>query len=180
VPKNRHQIWCSWVSTGQAWFIALGRIFDRSSGASTINHFLAATVAQKGLFSKCALADRKRKAVRGEPSWLDEYLKTAWEPNTADLEGIVAAIKPAETKYAERYKAIRDKLFAHRDPSKLAATLFDNTLVSDIEDILFTLNEIMLAIFQLLENGSRYPIGTSNWHYADTVVTDTRSALEHI
>jgi hypothetical protein len=159
------------------WFIALGRIFDRSSGAYSIKDFLAATVAHKGLFSKRALADRKRNAVRGEPCWLDDYLKTAWEPSTPDLEGIAAAIKPAEAKYAERYKAIRDKVFAHRDPSKLAATLFENTLVSDIEDILFTLNEAMLAIFQLLENGSRYPIGTGNRRYADRVVADTRRAL---
>jgi hypothetical protein len=125
------------------WFIALGRIFDRSSGAYSINDFLATTVAYKGLFSKRALADRKRKAAGGEPPWLDDYLKTAWEPSTADLEGIAAAIKPAEAKYAKRYKAIRDKVFAHRESSKLAATLFEHTLVSDIEDILFTLNETM-------------------------------------
>jgi hypothetical protein len=162
------------------WFIALGRIFDRSSGAYSINDFLAATVAHKGLFSKRALADRKRKAAGGEPPWLADYLKTAWEPSTTDLEGIPAAIKSAEAKYAERYKAIRDKVFAHRDPSKLAATLFENTLVSDIENILFTLNETMLAIFQLLENGSRHPIGTGNRSYADRVVADTRSALGHI
>jgi hypothetical protein len=159
------------------WFIALGRIFDRSSSAHSIKDFLATTIAHKGLFSKRALADRKRKAARGEPSWLDDYLKTAWEPSTADLEGIAAAIKPAEAKYGERYKAIRDRVFAHRDPSKLAASLFENTLVSDIEDILFTLNEIMLAIFQLLENGSQYPIGTGNRSYADRVVGETRSAL---
>jgi len=162
------------------WFIALGRIFDRSSGAYSINDFLAATVAHKGLFSKGALADRKRKTGGGRPPWLGDYLKTAWEPSTADLKGIAAAIKPPETKYAERYKAIRDKVFAHRDPAKLAATLFEQTQVSDIEDILFSLNETMLAVFQLLENGSRYPIGAANRSYADRVVADTRSALGHL
>jgi hypothetical protein len=35
----------------------------------------------------------------------------------------------------------------------LAATLFEKTVVFDIEHILFTLNETMLAISQLLENG---------------------------
>lgn len=141
------------------------------------NDSLRRNNSYKGLFSKRALADRKRKAVGGEPSWLDDYLKTVWEPNTADLESIASAIKPAEARYGERYKAIRDKVFAHRDPSKLAAALFENTLVSDIEDILFTLNEIVLAIFQLFENGRRYPIGTGNRSYADRVVADTRSAL---
>src|SRR5690242_6371800 len=76
-------------------------IFDRSSGAYSINDFLATTVTYKGLFSKRALADRKRKTAGGEPPWLDDYLKTAWEPSTADLEGVAAAIKPAEAKYAE-------------------------------------------------------------------------------
>jgi hypothetical protein len=30
------------------WFTALGRIFDRSSGDYSINHFLATTVIYKG------------------------------------------------------------------------------------------------------------------------------------
>jgi hypothetical protein len=60
------------------WFIVLGRIFDRSSGAYSIHDFLASTVAYRGFFSKRALADRKRKAARDDqPSWLDEYLKSA-------------------------------------------------------------------------------------------------------
>jgi hypothetical protein len=45
------------------WFIVLGRIFDRSSGAYSIHDFLQSTIAHKGFFSKRALADRKRQLV---------------------------------------------------------------------------------------------------------------------
>ena len=77
-------------------------------------------------------------------------------------------------------KDIRDKVFAHRDPTKLAETLFEETLVAEVEDILFTLNETMLAILQLLENGHRYQIGDGTRSYADRVIGDTRSALGHL
>jgi hypothetical protein len=38
----------------------------------------------------------------------------------------------------------------------------------------------MLAIFQLLEIGSRYSIGKGSRCYADRVVADARSALGHL
>ena len=100
----------------------------------------------------------------------------AWEPSTADLKTITAAIKPEEDKYRGSYKEIRDKVFAHSDPTKLAETLFEK-IVAEVEDILITLNETMLAIFQLLENGHRYRIGDGTRSYADRVIADTRSAL---
>jgi hypothetical protein len=74
------------------WFIVLGRLFDRGSGYS-IRKFLALTVAHKGLFSKTALAERKRKAAGQEnPEWLNEYLRTAWEPTTENLQDVSDSI----------------------------------------------------------------------------------------
>src|SRR5712691_5853044 len=76
------------------WFIILGRIFDPTRGAYSIHDFLKTTVAYKGFFSKQALAERKRKAAgQGEPAWLDDYLRSAWEPTTADLEKIRSTIE---------------------------------------------------------------------------------------
>jgi hypothetical protein len=57
------------------------------------------------------------------------------------------------------------------------ADLLEKTLVSDSEDILFTPNETMQTIFQLSENGSRYPIGAGNRRFVDRVVAHTKSAL---
>ncbi len=163
------------------WFIVLGRIFDRSSGAYSIHDFLAATVAYRGFFSKRALADRKRDAAReDQPSWLNEYLKSAWEPTTAELENIAAAIKPSEAKYKESYKAIRDQVFAHREPTEVASKLFENTLISEIEDILFDLHEIVEAIFQLLENGRQHRIGDGRRSYIDRIVADARNVLDRL
>ena len=75
------------------WFIVLGRLFDR--GGYSIRKFLAATVAHKDLFSKGALAERKREAARQDnPEWLDEYLRTAWEPTAQDLQAIADSELP--------------------------------------------------------------------------------------
>jgi len=103
------------------WFIVLGRIFDRSKDAYSIYDFLASTVAYKGFFSSHALANRKRKdAGRAESEWLDDYLKSVWEPTTADLEKIKSAIESSHKKWEKSYKPIRDKVFAHTDINVVA------------------------------------------------------------
>jgi hypothetical protein len=139
------------------WFIILGRIFDPTRGAYSIHDFLASTVAYKGFFSRCALAERKRTASgQAEPEWLEGYVTSAWEPATEDLERIRATIEASDQKWKKVYKPIRDKVFAHTDPKAIVEDLFRDTLVGDIEDILHELNKIRTAVSQLLENGREY------------------------
>ena len=84
--------------------------------------------------SKVALRERKRKAARQDnPEWLDGYSKTAWEPNTQDLQNIAGSIGTAEAKWKQSYKPIRDKVFAHHDIGVSVNELFGRTLVGDIE-----------------------------------------------
>jgi hypothetical protein len=161
------------------WFIVLGRLFDR--GGYSIRKFLALTAAHRGLFTKVALAERKRKEARQDnPEWLDEYLRTAWEPTTRDLENIVASIGTAEAKWKHSYKPIREKVFAHHDLGVSVDQLFGRTLVGDIEEILHNLNRIRIAIFQLLENGRRQWIANDERNYIDQFIADTRNALSRL
>ena len=161
------------------WFIVLGRLFDRRG--YSIRKFLAATVAHKDLFSKGALAERKRKAARQDnPEWLDEYLRTAWEPTAQDLQAIADSIGTAEAKWKQSYKPIRDKVFAHHDLGISVNDLFGKTLVGDIEDILHDLNRIRIAIFQLLENARQQWIADDDRTYIDPFITDARNFLGHL
>lgn len=161
------------------WFIVLGRLFDR--GGYSIRKFLALTMAHRGLFSKGALAERKRKAAHhNNPEWLDEYLRTAWEPTTQDLQDIADSIGTAEAKWQQSYKPIRDKVFAHHELGISVNDLFGGTLVGDIEDILHDLNRIRTAVFQLLENGRQQWIADDDRTYIDPFIADTRNALSRL
>lgn len=163
------------------WFIILGRIFDPTRGAYAIHDFLKATVAYKGLFSKDALAERKRKAAgQAEPEWLADYLRSAWEPGTVDLEKIRSTITESDAKWKKVYQPIRNKFFAHTDPNAVVEDLFRDTLIGDIEDILHDLNKIRTAVFQLLENGREYWIATDDRHYAEPYIGDARNLLNRL
>jgi hypothetical protein len=158
------------------WFIALGRSFGISG--YPLRKFLAQTVEHCELFSKEALAERKRRAARRDDlEWLGGYLKTAWEPTTQDLQDIADSIGTAEAKWKQSYKPIRDKVFAHHDLGVSVNDLFGGTLVGDIEDILHDLNRIRTAIFQLLENGRKHWIADADRTYAQPYIADTRNAL---
>lgn len=160
------------------WFIILGRIFDPTRGAYSIHDFLKSTVAYKGIFSRDALAERKRRASgHAEPEWLEGYVKAAWEPSAADLERIRATIEASDAKWKKVYQPIRNKIFAHTDPKAVVEDLFRDTLVGDIEDILHDLNKVRTAVFQLLENGREHWIADDYRGYADPFISDVRTLL---
>ena len=163
------------------WFIILGRIYDRTKDAYSIHDFLKSTVAYKGFFSKRALAERKRAAAgQPEPEWLPDYLKSAWEPSTADLEKIRSVIKSSDKKWNEVYKPIRDKAFAHTNANVVVSELFHGALVGDIEDILHDLNKIRTAVFQLLENGREHWLADDDRGYADPFIQNARILLARL
>jgi len=163
------------------WFIIFGRIFDPTRGAYSIHDFLKSTVAYKGLFSRDALADRKRIASgQAEPEWLDGYVKAAWEPTTEDLKKIRATVEASDAKWKKVYQPIRNKVFAYTDPKAVVEDLFRDTLVGDIEDILHDLNKIRTAVFQLIENGRQHWIEDGYRGYADLFISDTRALLSRL
>src|SRR5215469_10587105 len=114
------------------WFIILGRIFGPSG--YPLHKFLKQMTAHPELFSKEALAQRKREDARDpNPPWLANLLEEAWEPTTNELEDIARSINPATATWKKSYKPIRDKIFAHRDLAASITDLFGATLVAEIE-----------------------------------------------
>jgi hypothetical protein len=165
-----------------------GLIADQITGATdhtkdsySIHDFLKSTVAYKGFFSKQALAQRKRTAAgQAQPTWLSDYLKSAWEPSTADLEKIRAVIAASDEKWTKVYKPIRDKVFAHTNANVVVSDLFRDTLVGDIEDILHDLNKIRTHVLQLLENGREHWLTDGERTYADPFIGDARTLLARL
>jgi hypothetical protein len=79
-----------------AYFMGLGRLFDKRSDVDSLIHLLDATEANPGTFSKEALAERKRRATgEANPEWLARYLDGVWEPTVDDLRAIRKEVEPS-------------------------------------------------------------------------------------
>lgn len=80
-----------------AFFVTLGRVFDQRSDY-TIDRLIKLAQANPAVFSKEALAQRKRRLDHNADEWLPEYLKTAYEPDTKDFRCL--------RSYVDKYRKI--------------------------------------------------------------------------
>jgi hypothetical protein len=67
-----------------SFFIVLGRIFDQKS-THNIDMLLKSAQDNIGIFSKEALADRKRRGSDNADEWIDDYLKNVYVPTAKDF-----------------------------------------------------------------------------------------------
>jgi hypothetical protein len=164
------------------YFVTLGRLFENRRDVHSMKTVFDETEAHPEYFEKTALADRKRKLANGrEPDWLKGYLEDAWEPTADELRAFRAALEPARTTYQSTYSAIRHKFFAHSErDAALANRLLENTQVADIEDIFYGLNEVVLALHALYDNGAKHEVGTGTRAYIERVRTRTRGLLDRL
>ena len=160
------------------FFIALGRIFDDGSDAHSIHKLLAATVAHPEFFSKESLGKRKMQGKK-KSNWLDAYLDEVFEPSVADLRVLKKTAAQHKKKFDSAYRDIRNYVFAHRilkDKEKVSQ-LFGKTKIQDINDILYFLDDILEAIWQLFQNGREPALGVENFDQKDRVTDATRNFL---
>ena len=142
-----------WMVTTYAlqttFFVAFGRIFDERRDCFSIQKLVKATVANPVFFSKTARARRRKSNItKADPTRLVDDLNQAWEPTTADLKPLLAALAPHQVKFKSIYQPIRHTYFAHRGTSspKAIETLFGKTLKADVVEILKFLHTVLWAI----------------------------------
>jgi len=161
-----------------AFFLALGRIFDTDRRSHTIDKFLSTTVAHPEFFSKDALAARKQGGGP-KPDWLDHFLIGVCEPSAAELSVFQTALEPWKSRFETVYKPIRNKVFAHRaltHPGQGDA-LFSNTQIKEVDELLYSLWDIMESIWQLYHNGTKPTIGKRTYDHRERIKKSTFSVL---
>lgn len=137
-------------------FVTLGRIFDQDS-PHNINRVLKLAQADPGIFSKDALAARKRQQSPDADSFLPEYLKSAYVPSAADFRSLRKRVAGYRSIYIQCFRDIRHQYYAH----KVAATdaqisvLFKNAKILELERMMIFLSQLYQALWQLLHNGRR-------------------------
>jgi hypothetical protein len=138
-----------------AAFIALGRVFDRTT-QNNLCSLLDFAENNRQLFSKGALRSR-RQADDPRGDWLDDFIRQAHEPTAADFRRLRKAAQRWCTAYDQHYRIPRNKVFAHTvvtDQSAVHAIMV-KTKVREVERMLAFLLSLHDALWELLHNGRR-------------------------
>ena len=138
-------------------FIALGRIFDNDKGSHGIARLLRLAVDNPQIFTLDALAVRKQGNNPTRPDWLDGYLSTAYAPVPADFEWLQQKVDEHKAIYNKTHKALRNKIFAHKDIQSNATVheLFARTNIREWQTVTLFLQTVYNAVWQLYFNGMR-------------------------
>lgn len=140
-----------------ATFIALGRVFDPDPKNHSLTRLLALAHGNLSIFSKEALADRKRKLSENADEWLTEYLKDVYVPSGDDFRRLKRHVAQKRKIYEQNYKPIRHMVFAHRGVVTRAEVgkLFEKTNLSELRQLLVFLGRLHEALWQLYFNGHK-------------------------
>lgn len=137
-------------------FIALGRIFDQKS-THNIDRLLGIAQQNPGIFSKAALAGRKRRDSENADEWLDEFLRDVYLPTPDDFRRLRKYVARRRKTYESNYRDLRHKVFAHNvcSDTKEVEALFAKTNVRELQQLLTFLSRLREALWHLFHNGSK-------------------------
>jgi hypothetical protein len=142
------------------FFIAFGRLFDKSGHALSVTKLVEMTIKNPEIFSRPALLRRKRfdcRIVGEDPEWLTDYIAKAWEPTDDDLKPLLKALAPHCDKFKQVYAPIRHEIYAHRSKKSEEEVYahFGKTLIGDVEQILRFVHTLLVALRELAANGQK-------------------------
>ena len=137
--------------------VAMGRIFDPDPKNHSVTRLLSLAHSNLSVFSKDALAARKRKQSSNADEWLAEYLVSAYVPTTEDFRRLKRHVAKRRLIYEEKYRPLRHKVFAHRGVSDKAEVnrLFAKTAVREMQQLLTFLARLHETLWQLYFNGRK-------------------------
>jgi hypothetical protein len=137
-------------------FITLGRIFDEDPRSHSIHKLLDIAVNNQRIFSRAALAARKRKTSPGA-TWIKQYVRDASIPTSSDFDRVSRYVTVRVKTYGLTYKKIRHKIFAHAGAitDQGRDELFSGTKIAELERLVVSLCEVHEVLWQLLENGRK-------------------------
>lgn len=140
-----------------ATLVTLGRVFDPDPNNHSITRLLSLAHGNLELFSKEALAERKRELSADADQWLPKYLQSVYVPNSGDFRRLKRYIAIRRRTYEDNYRPLRHKFFAHRSASESidVAALFAKTNIRELQQLLVFLRRMHEALWQLFFNGNK-------------------------
>ena len=137
-------------------YIAVGRVFDQKSPYN-IDALLNAMEHDLSLFSKKALAARKRADGFSNPSELRRYLSKAYVADKADVCRIRKAVDRRRAFYRRAIVPVRHRHLAHRQVTESASVknLYGAGKVSELWRLSVFLHNLNLELWGLYHNGRK-------------------------
>lgn len=137
-----------------AYIIVLGRIYDTGRGVETLESLMNYTKDHPGIFSREALAHRKREGGMTEEQ-AAQFVHDAFEPNKRSFDALITACNATRATYNTRARALRHEVIAHTGTAPLQERIrpFDNFLVRDLERIAVLPMLIVHQLQHLFVNG---------------------------
>lgn len=159
------------------YFITLGRVFDNKSPHNP-HRLIRLCQESRDIFSKEALAARKRKGSENADEWLQEYLSHVYVPRTEDFRRLRKKITEYQKRYENVAKDIRNKVFAHKEVTDRmqVAGLFSKLSVGDLKRIYLFLTQLHQALFDLYHNG-RKPVLKQQRYSIERFLKEERDVL---
>ena len=142
-----------------ASLVTLGRVFDQDQNHSThnVDRLLRTAQTNLGIFSKEALAKRKRRENGDAGDWLVNYLQHVYVPTDRDFRKLRRYVADQRRIYEARYRPLRHRVFAHKgvlDQAEMTA-LFAKTKNRELQQLIVFLNRLHDALWHLLYNGRK-------------------------
>ena len=137
--------------------IALGRVFDPDTKNHSVTRLLTLAHSNLQMFSKNALAARKRNLSTNADEWLTDYLKTAYVPKASDFRRLKRQVSLKRKIYEKKYRPLRHKVIAHRGvlSAEQVSELFAQTNLRELRQLLVFLGRLYEALWQLFFNGHK-------------------------
>lgn len=149
-----------WITCNAAFqsaaYIAIGRVFDRKSPYN-LEALAVAMERDLSVFSREALAERKRDGKKVDPPWLSDYLGNAYYPRRADMARIRKHIANYRALYERAFMPVRHQYLAHRQAhgSEKVQQLFAKGKVKEMWRVSTFLLRLHSALWDLLHNGHK-------------------------
>jgi hypothetical protein len=137
-----------------AMFVALGRIFDHTSRHNICTLMKAITKDHKE-FSADALKSRLMNNGLS-PEAAAHHANRSHELTDAEVAMLSTRVAAWSDVYNQRYRPIRNKVFAHKvlSSSTTIDLLFEKTSVDELKELFEFLSALRLALFSAYENGN--------------------------
>ena len=153
--------------------ISLGRLFGE--GRHNVDTILRLAQSTPELFTKEALRRRKRGEDKEPPSWLDDYVDAAYEPNDGTFARLRCQAEKYNSLYKANYRPLRDRVYAHKVVHGLELEgLFGKTRIGELQRLLLFPQRLHAALFNLYHNG-RKPILRSQRYIVSAIRATPRS-----
>lgn len=148
-----------------AAIVGIGRIFDPNQRNHSVDTLLGFAMQHREVFSKDALAGRKRRTISNAEKHLPAIRDSAHVPTVADFRRLRRQLNRHRQTYYTQFKDIRHRHFAHTaavDLDELHA-MFGKTRVRDLERAVVFLNQLESALWHLFHNGRKPRLSPMPW-----------------